>query len=260
MNLWYRTEGVCMEFTDIHSHMLFGADDGPKTETEMYQMAQAAYEDGIRTICVTPHYHPGYFGNNISAIDRAFTLLERYMAQQYPCMQLFLGNELRYSQDCVSWLEEGYCRTMNQTRYVLIDFLEVESEKTIIAGIEKILNAGYIPILAHVERYRSLGVSQHRLKELHTNGVLIQVDAQSLFGGFGLSAKWKCKAILSQKLADIVASDAHDLLKHPPALSKSYDYISRKYGSIYAENICHKNAWNLLHGNIINEEVKQHGE
>lgn len=241
-----------MEFTDMHCHMLFGVDDGPKTEEEMYQMVEAAYADGISTICLTPHYHPGYFGNNRTATDQAFELLQSYVLRHCPCLQLFLGNELRYSPDCISWLEEGCCRTMNQTRYVLVDFSEQESEKAIIAAIEQILNAGYIPILAHAERYRNLDIRHQRLQEFRENGVLIQIDVQSLFGVFGFSAKYKCKAILTRKLADLVSSDAHDFLSRPPLLSKGYEYISQKYGTTYAEDIFRKNALQILGGTTIN--------
>lgn len=248
-----------MELTDMHCHMLFGVDDGPKTEDDMYRMVEAAYADGVRAICLTPHYHPGYFGENAGAADRALALLHHYAEQHCPHLRLFLGNELRYSQDCLSWLEEGRCRTMNQTRHVLVDFAQQESEGAILAAVEQLLNAGYIPILAHAERYRNLAVRRRRLSRLRENGVLIQVDAQSLFGYFGLRAQWRCKAILAGKLADLVASDAHDPGRRPPLLSKSYRYIAQRQGTAYAEAVCCKNAWRLLQGTTINEEVNRHG-
>lgn len=48
-----------MFFTDIHIHALYGVDDGAKTEAEMQAIVDASYADGIRTLCVTPHFHPG---------------------------------------------------------------------------------------------------------------------------------------------------------------------------------------------------------
>lgn len=107
-----------MEYTDFHIHALFGVDDGAKTEAEMHAMVDASYADGVRTLCVTPHYHPSYFGDNQSKIDSAYAALVDYVRQCYPTMQLCLGNELRYSMNCISWLNNGQCRTLNGTQYV----------------------------------------------------------------------------------------------------------------------------------------------
>ena len=64
-----------MNFSDLHIHILSGVDDGT-----------------------------GYFGDNIKGSEEAFTRLSAYVSEKYPQMKLYLGNELRYSKDCVSWL------------------------------------------------------------------------------------------------------------------------------------------------------------
>ena len=48
-----------VDFADIPFHGLWGVDDGPETEAEMYQLLDAAYAEGTRWLCVTPHFHPG---------------------------------------------------------------------------------------------------------------------------------------------------------------------------------------------------------
>ena len=48
-----------MEYTDIHSHILPGVDDGATDMEETLAMLKEAYEQGIRTIFATPHYIPG---------------------------------------------------------------------------------------------------------------------------------------------------------------------------------------------------------
>lgn len=233
-------------FADIHNHSLFNLDDGAKTEQEMYAMIEASYRDGVRTLCLTPHFHPGYFGDNHQERDVVFRFLKGYVKEHYPDMQIFLGNELRYSRDCLSWLAEGYCLTMNRTRYVLVDFSEKEPDYAISKGLDRLLNAGYIPILAHAERYREL--SRGQIQEFRQNGVLIQVDAQSLLMGFGLRVQHRCKGILAAHLADMVSSDAHDLSGRPPQLGTCFQYIENKYGAEYARELCQENAWNVCGG------------
>lgn len=118
-----------MALADIHIHLLFGVDDGAKDEDEMHAMLDSAYQAGTRVLCCTPHFHPGYFGDNYDKANAAFERLSDYVRKTYPDMSLYFGNELRYEPECVSWLRQGVCRTVNGTRYVLVDFSETAPEK-----------------------------------------------------------------------------------------------------------------------------------
>ena len=113
-----------LSFFDLHSHMLCEVDDGAKSPDEMYRMLEASYEDGVRAICLTPHYSPYLFGDTFESSQRAFALLGDYVAQNHPDMRIFLGNELGYHHGAVEALDSGRCRTLNGSRYVLLDFPE----------------------------------------------------------------------------------------------------------------------------------------
>lgn len=233
-----------MAFTDMHIHLLFGADDGAGTEAEMYALLDASYADGVRTLCCTPHFHPGYFGDNRKQIEEAFSRLACYTQDNYSDLKLYLGNELRYSRNCLDWLNAGDCRTLGGTHYVLVDFLEDVKETEIVRGMEQLLSGGYRPVLAHTERYRNLRLRSVEL--LRENGVRIQMDTQSVTGGFGLAAKSRSRKLLAKGFADMVSSDAHDCLYRPPGLSECYGYISRHWGSGCADALCETNALHLF--------------
>lgn len=241
-----------MRFADLHNHTLWGVDDGAGTEQEMFAMLDKAYADGVEVICLTPHFHPGYFGVHQEQIDQTFDTLTRYASEKYPDLRLYLGNELRCSGECLSWLESGACRSLNGTDYVLVDFHEGESERNVVRGLQRLLSAGYKPVLAHAERYRNL--SMKAVWELNRNGVWIQIDVQSLFGVYGLGARMRSRNLLRNKLVGIAASDAHGLGRRSPVLSRGYREIERKYGSIYAEGIFWKNPLQLLEGEVTNHE------
>ncbi|MBQ6403985.1 MAG: hypothetical protein IJI27_08790, partial [Oscillospiraceae bacterium] len=185
-----------MQFADIHNHMLFGVDDGAKTEAEMYQIIDDSYADGVRHLCFTPHYHPGYFGEHQAQIEAAFALAQAYCAERYPDLQLFLGNELRYERSCIDWLEQGRCQTLNGTEYLLVDFLYPEPAENILDAMLRVLNAGYTPVLAHVERYEKFHRDLREIDRLKDWGVILQVDAQSLLGGLGHGSKVRARRLL----------------------------------------------------------------
>ena len=237
-----------MQFSDIHIHALYGCDDGTKSLEHMYKMIDAAYVNGTRYICLTPHYNPGYFGENSVKSKESFDLLLEYTKEKYPQLQIVLGNELRYNPGCEEWLSKGQCRCMNNSKYVLVDFFEEEDKKAISKGIDKLLSVGYIPILAHAERYKDIRGNIDFLKEQKDNGALIQIDTRSIFGDFGLGTRLFCKKILQNYLADFVSSDAHSLHKRPPGIKEAYEYIKKKYGKDYAEAICFKNAFHMIFG------------
>ena len=244
-----------MEFTDIHIHALFGVDDGAKTEADMRAITDASYADGVRTLCVTPHYHPGYFGDNHRKTSIAFQALKEYARHQYPELEICCGNELRYSTGCVSWLQSGQCRTLNGTQYTLVDFSEAAEVQTISGGLEQLLNAGYRPVLAHVERYRALWRRMRLLRSFLENGVILQLDAGSLLGSFGYRVQRQSRLLLGEGLIELVCSDSHDTRQRPPQLSQSFQYVQKKYGTNCARALFRDNGLKLLPGGAAKEEL-----
>lgn len=226
-----------MFFADIHNHMLFGVDDGAKSEQEMYRIIDASYSDGVRHLCFTPHYHPGFFGEHQEQIAVAFDLAKQYAAEQYPDLSLYLGNELRYERSCVDWLEQGRCQTLNGTEYLLVDFLYPEPAEKILDAMLRVLNAGYTPVLAHVERYEKFHRDLREIDRLKDWGVILQVDAQSPLGGLGHGSRVRARRLLDASAVDLIASDAHDLTSRPPQLRACFEFISRKYGENYVQHL-----------------------
>ncbi len=235
-----------MTFADIHNHMLFGVDDGARSETDMRQLIDASYADGVRHLCFTPHYHPGYFGEHQEQIAFAFDMANQYAAERYPDLSLYLGNELRYERSCIEWLEQGRCQTLNATEHLLVDFLYPEPAENILDAMLRILNAGFTPVLAHVERYEKFHRDLREVDRLKSWGVILQVDAQSPLGGLGHGSKVRARRLLDAGVVDLIASDAHDLTKRPPQLQPCYEFVARKYGADYAQQLFWEEPLRLL--------------
>ena len=235
-----------MRFADIHNHILFGVDDGAKTEAEMQKLIEASYTDGVRRLCFTPHYHPAYFGEHQGEIAAGFKAAQAYAAAKYPDLTLYLGNELRYERSCLEWLEQGRCQTLSGTEYLLVDFLYPEPAGNILDAMLRILNSGYTPVLAHVERYEKFHRDLREIDRLKDWGVILQVDAQSPLGGLGHGSKVRARRLLDAGAVDLIASDAHDLARRPPQLRPCYDFVSRKYGEDYAQHLFREEPLRIL--------------
>ena len=48
-----------MKLCDIHSHFIYGMDDGAATREDMFRMLTVAYKDNIALLFATPHITPG---------------------------------------------------------------------------------------------------------------------------------------------------------------------------------------------------------
>ena len=85
-----------------------------------------------------------------------FEAIREKAYKYYPEIQLYLGSELYYQQGTVSDLKQGKALTMNGTRYVLVEFATSDAYSHIYRAVQDFVYAGYIPILAHVERYKAV--------------------------------------------------------------------------------------------------------
>ena len=235
-----------MYFADIHNHALFGTDDGPCKQEEMFAMLDEAYAQGVRALCFTPHWNPAVYGNNADKALTAFDAANRYLLKTGKDMALSLGNELRYSRDADKYLRNGSCRKYEKIRYVLVDFDFDESKDNMIAGLRNVLNVGIRPVFAHIERYPALAKDLNTVREMRTAGIRIQLDAASVLGKFGLLCRLRSLKLLSEGLADIVASDAHGIGKRPVLLKRAFEVIREKYTEDYAEKLFWSDPAELL--------------
>ncbi len=233
-----------MIFTDIHCHALYGVDDGARDVSQMCAMIDTAYADGVRYLFLTPHCHPGYYGDKRAEAEKAFAELNAYAATQYPDLTLALGNELHYAAGATEWLRTGVCRTMNGTRFVLVDFSSDAPRATIMEGVTRILGSGYKPILAHVERYKDLSLDD--AEKLRSLGAWLQINAGSPVGVYGFFAKRKSRRLIRARLVDFVGSDGHNMTTRPMGMSRGYAYIAAHTDANFAHAVCFEKARQML--------------
>jgi protein-tyrosine phosphatase len=233
-------------FFDLHTHMLCGVDDGAKTEEEMYAMLEMAYADGTRALCVTPHYSPYLFGDTYEASEASFALLADYVAKRHPDMYLYLGHELGYHGSCINALNDGYCRSIAGSRYVLVDFPENVGFFEIQKAMNQLQQTGYHPILAHTERYRALHGKIKWIEDFVESGGKVQINASSILGDSGSGAKSQWKKLLSKRLAHIISSDGHNLTTRLPKMSVCMDYLKKNCDAQYIRELTWDNACHVI--------------
>ncbi|MBP5429080.1 MAG: hypothetical protein J6Z04_07360 [Clostridia bacterium] len=223
-------------FCDLHCHILYGVDDGAQTIEESRALIDTAYATGTRTICFTPHYNPLRELESAGA-EETFRTLSEEMKEKYPDLTLCLGAEILYHQRIADSIRRGACRTMNGTRFVLVEFLPEDDGRYIVQSLESISAGGYTPILAHADRYKSIVKRPKLAISLAEKEIPIQLNARSLLGRNGKRVRRFCHRLLKEGAAAVIASDAHDPNQLDARLDETYRIVADKYGAEYANAI-----------------------
>ncbi|NLZ80975.1 MAG: hypothetical protein GX913_04130 [Clostridiales bacterium] len=234
-------------YVDIHSHLLYGMDDGSKNIEQTRSMVRIAYEEGIRSIIATPHYHYNFNNKSIEEIDEIFHKQKEEIEKTWPEMKLYLGNEIFYSHDSVKLLNEKQIKTMADSMYVLVEFSPQADYRYIKNGLHELVLEGYCPILAHVERYPSVVKDLSIVEEFIEMGVYIQVNAMSITGGtMGRVYQRITRKLLKKGCVHFIATDSHSDKVRAPRLKKCVEYITKKYGQAYARELLYENQKKIL--------------
>ena len=135
---------------DVHSHIVFDVDDGPKTLEESLDLIGESYAQGVRTIVSTSHRRKGMFETPEDKIFANFSKVKEEAEALYPDLTICYGGELYYTSDIVEKLEKNLIPRMHSTQFALIEFSARTSWKEIHSGLSNVLRAGVTPIVAHI--------------------------------------------------------------------------------------------------------------
>lgn len=238
-------------YIDIHSHILFGIDDGSEDLLMSMKMLKIAAKSGTAGIILTPHNKPGRHNADHTQIASLTEKLKEEMAKENIDIELYPGNEIYYRSGIPEEIAGEKCLTMAESDYVLTEFNPMDDYDYIRNGIYNLLTGGYRPILAHVERYERINGKTDRVEDLIEMGCYIQVNAGSIMGAFGFGTKAFTRKLLARELVHFVASDAHDLGKRSPDLRECGSYISKKYGEDYMRELLFENPMHIIRNEYI---------
>lgn len=233
---------------DIHSHVLPGVDDGAGDRREALEMLRIAYEEGITDMIVTPHYQSGRFFTPAEVVEEKIRDLEALAEHNGLPIRFYPGTEIYYRSELEDKLEDGQLATMNGSNYLLVEFSPMQEFSYIRNAFSELRSLGFIPILAHVERYQCMREDIDRVAELRRLGCEIQVNAGSIVGKYGLTTKWYCGKLLRQQLVDYLGTDAHNAGGRAPEMHKCTELLYKKYELSYVDKILYKNAVENLLG------------
>lgn len=229
---------------DIHCHLLYGVDDGAKTWEDSLALLQEAKAQGVEKIICTPHYREGMFVCRQETMKTRFQRLKE--AGNRLGIELFPGMECYGDGKLLTRLQEGSCITLAGSDYVLVEYAHDVTKEELWRSCGNLTAHGYIPVVAHVERYHRICRNLEFLKKLQEMGGRIQINAGSVIGQHGWNYKRICKGLLKTGMADIVASDTHGIKHRRNHMKQCRSYLVGKYGEPYARELTERVSQEIL--------------
>jgi protein-tyrosine phosphatase len=205
---------------DMHSHLLPGLDDGAETVEQSVELLRAMHTLGYRKLIMTPHIMGDFYKNTPTGIRAALARLrEAAGAAGLGGMEL----------DCAAeyYLDEWFQQKLDSQepllsfggdkKYLLFETSYINEPFNFSETVFNLKTAGYQPVLAHPERYTYFYGRFEDLEKVRAEGVLLQLNLNSLCGYYSPSARKMAERLVDAGLVDMVGTDAHNL-KHTETL------------------------------------------
>lgn len=234
---------------DIHCHILHRFDDGSSSLEESLSMARMAVESGTTDIVATPH-----FSGQASSLQRLPRLMERYeelsaaLKREGIPLTLHPGAEILCMADTVDLASRKLLPTIGNTDYFLTEFYFDEEYRYMDEMLSALSGAGYIPVVAHPERYEAIQRDPLVLDRWFRRGYVLQLNKGSALGAFGSRVRQTADLILQAGLAHVIASDAHSARHRTPHMGPLRAWMEDHLDPGYARILLEENPSRLIRG------------
>lgn len=210
---------------DMHSHVLPGIDDGAQNPQESIYLIRKMMDAGISKIIATPHIMADYYRNTAESINGALAVLKEELVKEKIDIVVEAAAEHYFDETFETRIDDNKLMIMGHN-YVLFELSFISPPPNVFPAIQKLLERGYKPILAHPERYSYMDINQ--IKAFRDWGCNLQLNTISLTGYYGKSAMKMAESLVDNHMIDFISSDMHHP-KHAEAFKRALKmpYVQR---------------------------------
>jgi len=225
---------------DIHSHILPGVDDGSQSLELSLKMIQKEVEDGVKAVILTPHVQSHVTNSTHDDRKTIFNQLVKEVKKLNWPIELYFGAEIFYR----AHIHPDYNEiSLAGSKYLLLEF-SPSIETPIEEIVYDISHMGYIPIVAHVERYQYLIFEDYY--KIKSSGALLQVNTNSVLGNDSRIKKGLVTKLLKHKLIDLVSTDTHNMDIKVPNMKDAYVFLQKSIDPAYLNTLFYDNALKII--------------
>ena len=234
---------------DIHSHILYGVDDGAKDIDESIRLLRQAESVGYTDIVCSSHYYIGRFENK-NYIEN-FHNLEKKIKELGIEVNIYLGNEFALDSDYFEHSKN--INKINNGKYLLVELKDYIPYSSCKKFFKKLLQDGIVPILAHIERYHHL--EREDFINFKKQGVILQMNLNS-----ATHPRSKVKSLLEQRYIDVVATDSHRYGTRDYDVEEKLKTLEKKLGKEYFNLVTEINPRKIINSEDIEKNIGEGNE
>lgn len=236
---------------DTHIHILPGIDDGSKNIQMSINMAKRAKSLGFDKIIATPHYMDEYSNPSYEEIEESIDILNKTLKAEGIDVKIFSGSEIYFIDDLLSMLENKTVRTYSMSKYFLVELPIIGRPIGYIDVMQEVIEAGYIPVVAHPERYEWIERNYKDVSVLREMGVKFQINFGSIVGVYGNGPKKNVKRLIRDNVVDLIGTDSHNEDKVYNVFLKAQKKLLRLFGREKYERLTLINPQKIIDGEEI---------
>lgn len=207
---------------DMHSHLIPGIDDGAPTMDHSMAMLNKFAQLGYRKVITTPHILGEVHPNTPEIILSGLEAVKKELkALQIP-IEIEAAAEYYCDESLLPQIKAKNILCFGAQNYVLMEFSMLSPSQYEAQALFELQVAGYIPVLAHFERYPYYHGNFQKVEELRARNIKIQVNFGSLSGHYGPGVKKMAEELIKKGLVDFMGSDCHRM-EHLLMIEKNLD-------------------------------------
>ncbi len=241
---------------DLHCHILPGIDDGAKTTDISLEMLRLQKEQGVKKIAFTPHLkldettYEDFLKSREGSRKTLFSLPE--YKEITDGLEIKTGAEVYFSLGILNYDLEPLC--YEGTDYILIELPVKAKPYGLAEGLSNIINMGYTPVIAHVERYPYFADNPVLLYDLVMDGCIAHINAETVIKN-NTASKMAMKYI-KWGLVHFICSDCHSTKHRVPNLMNAYTVLKKEFGGQYVDWLV-KNSENVFDNRYVDLNIVQ---
>ena len=198
---------------DLHSHLIPAVDDGARSLEEALEAVERMAAAGIGKIVTTPHvnasltHDSSLLGTWLDEVDESWQELLEQVQQRFPDVELLRGHEVMLDVPDPDFSDARL--RLAGTSFALVEWPRLQIPPRTTQVIERIVDTGYHPILAHPERYSGIKQNLEYAGAWRSAGAYLQVNNGSFAGQYGPGARSVASELLARGWVDYLSSDFH---------------------------------------------------
>jgi len=239
---------------DLHCHILWGIDDGPKELEESMEVCRMLSNKGITEVVATPHYiTDSTYKTSSKEIVKMVDLLNDKLSKEAVKLKVHSGMEVFLSPEIMDLIRSKEVLTLNNSNYILVETYLNNVPVYFEDLFYQMQIEGLSPILAHPERNSRINQDISMVEKYFNSGIVIQMNIDSLIGKYGSRVKSFAQKILVSGLVHVICTDTHCVNNRYKNVTEIEEILTRMVGSENMEKLLYTNPEKVLNNEVVEE-------